>query len=270
MNSFLTLTYSDEMLPPGGTLEPKHLQSFFKKLRQQIGESARLRFFAVGEYGSRTFRPHYHAALFGYPPCFGSSAKLAGKPCTCTSCIPVANCWTDSRPGERGQSRGFHTLGTLEPASAAYVAKYATKSMEEGDKDVKHPTGCVPPFSRQSLRPGIGAGVCDDIASSLLLAGRDRISDIPGYLSHGRIRRPIGRYLRDQIRERMGITKEEATRYAYELIEKEMQDLRFLALQAPKGQKAWAFRELLVSQTEVKRQQIVTKAKIKASKRSLT
>ena len=67
----------------------------------------------------------------------------------------------------------------------------------------------------------------------------------------------------------MGITKEDATRYAYELMDAEMQDLRFLALQAPKGQKAWAFRELLVSEKEVTRQQIIAKEKIKGAKKKL-
>lgn len=266
-NSFLTLTYSDEQLPAGGTLEPKHLQLFFKKLRKAC-EPSRIRFFAVGEYGSRTLRPHYHAALFGYPSCTAPYIRT-GQQCTCGPCSGIAACWTSDVGRARGPLRGHFTLGTLEPASAAYVAKYATKSMEEGDKDVKYPDGCIPPFSRASLRPGIGAGVADDIASALLFARRETVEDIPGYLSHGKLRRPVGRYLRNKIRERIGVDKETATRVSYAKLDAEMQDMRAAALKAPPGKRSLAFRELLVSATEVKRLQIDTKAKIKKSVRKL-
>ena len=130
--------------------------------------------------------------------------------------------------------------------------------------------------SRQSLRPGLGEGVCDDIASAVLFAERIGESDerrrleyIPDYLSHGRIRRPIGRYLRGKIRERLGISKETATRSAYERIDEEMSHLREAALNAPPGQRTTAFRELLIEEEAQRRLQVETKAKIKQSVKKL-
>lgn len=42
-----------------------HLQLFFKRLRKAHGSTARsIKYYAVGEYGGRTYRPHYHIILF--------------------------------------------------------------------------------------------------------------------------------------------------------------------------------------------------------------
>lgn len=260
-NSFVTLTYNDEHLPEGGTLDKRQLQLFFKRLRKAIAPK-KIRYFAVGEYGGRFGRPHYHIALFGYPACYQPGVSRR-ESCVCPTCSRIARAWTDAK----GVSLGFISVGTLEPASAAYVAKYATKSMEEGDKDVKVDAGRTLPFSCQSLKPGIGERYTDDIVAGLISSGRTNIEDIPSYLSHGKIRRPIGRYLRNRIRERLGISKDDATRYAYKKLDEEMRPLREGALNAPPGTRTWAFRELLVDKTEVKRQQIRTKQKIKANRK---
>ena len=65
--AFITLTYNDEnMLWCGdyGTLQKKDLQDWLKRLRRQI-EPLKIRYYAVGEYGTNTMRPHYHVLLFG-------------------------------------------------------------------------------------------------------------------------------------------------------------------------------------------------------------
>lgn len=68
---FITLTYDTKHVPiqPSGymSLDKRDLQLFFKRLRKahyvrQLSGS--LRYYAVGEYGSHTMRPHYHMALF--------------------------------------------------------------------------------------------------------------------------------------------------------------------------------------------------------------
>lgn len=72
--SFLTLTYDDLHLPRNelgvNVLCKKHLQDFLKRLRinfERQGYNNKIRYFAVGEYGSQTLRPHYHLILFNYP-----------------------------------------------------------------------------------------------------------------------------------------------------------------------------------------------------------
>lgn len=59
---FVTLTYNNTNLPINGTLSKRHLQLFFKKLRKR-GHS--IKYFAAGEYGPTTGRPHYHLIILG-------------------------------------------------------------------------------------------------------------------------------------------------------------------------------------------------------------
>lgn len=61
---FITLTYSDEYLPPNSSLRKTDLQKFFKRLRKNL-LGRKIKYYACGEYGSRTNRPHYHAIIFG-------------------------------------------------------------------------------------------------------------------------------------------------------------------------------------------------------------
>lgn len=62
--SFITLTYDDDHYPEGGKIVKKDLQCFFKKLRKKL-DPYRIKYFACGEYGENTLRPHYHIIIFG-------------------------------------------------------------------------------------------------------------------------------------------------------------------------------------------------------------
>lgn len=61
--AFITLTYSPKFVPDTGVSKP-HFQKFMKRLRKKSGK--KLRYYAVGEYGTKTNRPHYHAIIFNY------------------------------------------------------------------------------------------------------------------------------------------------------------------------------------------------------------
>ena len=58
-NCFMTLTYDDKHLPSDGSLDPKHLTDFIKRLRFHYRDRS-IRYFACGEYGDDSWRPHYH------------------------------------------------------------------------------------------------------------------------------------------------------------------------------------------------------------------
>jgi len=63
---FLTLTYDDTTVPIGDdcySLSKRDLQLFTKRLRKENG--SKLRYYSVGEYGTKTQRPHYHSIMFG-------------------------------------------------------------------------------------------------------------------------------------------------------------------------------------------------------------
>lgn len=59
---FLTLTYSEESIPADGKLCKPHLQKYFKRLAHYED----IKYYAIGEYGTNTLRPHYHAVVFFY------------------------------------------------------------------------------------------------------------------------------------------------------------------------------------------------------------
>lgn len=79
---FCTLTYSDETLPEDGKLKKRDLQLFLKRLRTEQDRSIErvlkadkmalkwpsIKYYACGEYGTKTKRPHYHAIIFNIHP----------------------------------------------------------------------------------------------------------------------------------------------------------------------------------------------------------
>lgn len=134
--AFTTLTYSDDHLPV--TLEKRHLQLFMKRLRKQL--DGKLRFFASGEYGESTNRPHYHAIIYGISH-------------TDHSCI------------DRAWGMGQTKTAEATPAAIAYTAGYCAKKIgyrnEQDHERIDPETGEVwrwqPPFIQMSRKPGIGA-----------------------------------------------------------------------------------------------------------------
>lgn len=65
---FLTITYDNKHIPISSgflpTLCKSDLQLFFKRLRKAHPKEERIKYYAVGEYGTKTARPHYHCVLF--------------------------------------------------------------------------------------------------------------------------------------------------------------------------------------------------------------
>lgn len=69
---FITLTYADGTVPLNKetgkeTLFKRDLQLFIKRLRKEI-EPTKIKYFACGEYGKKTMRPHYHIIILGWQP----------------------------------------------------------------------------------------------------------------------------------------------------------------------------------------------------------
>lgn len=182
-SAFVTLTYSPDDLPKGGTLVLKDLQLWLKRLRRAVAPR-KLRFFAVGEYGDTSFRPHYHAAIFG----LNREEDQV-----------VSSTW----------GKGSVFLGDLTSDSAAYICGYVTKKMTS--KEDKRLCGKLPEFARMSLRPGIGADAMAVVAKSLMslshpcsVMNTNLNGDVPTVLSHGKSKYSLGRYLRRRLRLELG------------------------------------------------------------------
>jgi len=224
-NSFLTLTYDDDHLPSDGSVDPRELTLFMKRLRFAY-EPDRLRFYGVGEYGEQDGRPHYHVAVFGMRACERINTQVhrrfgSGGIC-CDVCTRVRDLW----------AQGFAFVGQLEPRSAAYVAGYVTKKIGGIGLNGGHP-----PFARMSNRPGIGCMFMDEVASTLLEVEFDGC-DVPYRLRQCSIGKklPLGKYLRRQLRKRIG-RDEKAPEEAFAEYEKKMQLVRAAARARPKGVK---------------------------------
>ena len=147
-NCFITLTYNDDNIvwsPVTGeqTLFKKHLQDFLKRLRRRI-EPCKVRFFACGEYGDTTHRPHYHAILFGYD----FPDKVLYK-----QSLDGFNYWTSEFLNEVW-GHGYCTVCNVSFETCAYVARYVMKKAN-GELAKDKYEGIQPEFVNMSRRPGI-------------------------------------------------------------------------------------------------------------------
>jgi hypothetical protein len=205
-NSFVTLTYSPEYLPEGGTLVPEHVTKFLKRLRKAYGQS-RIRYYCVGEYGDNTWRPHYHLALFG-------AGVDAGN--------LIQSKWT----------YGHTHIGELNYKTAQYVAGYVTKKMT--GKDDPRLNGRHPEYAVMSRRPGIGMAAVKDINATLNTKhGKkviDSFSDVPTILKHGKKSWPLGRYMVEKLRDAQGWEKSQLLGRQFPQEIQEAKDSKMLSL----------------------------------------
>lgn len=158
-SSFITLTYSDEHLPPDYSINVRDLQLFMKRLRK-ARSGQKLRFFACGEYGEQGYRPHYHLIMFGYMPDDITPWRKTPSGYVTYRSVELEKVWPF----------GHVELGSFSRESAGYVARYCLKKVNgKGAEDhytrVHPQTGEVirvqPEFIVMSRRPGIGAAWWD-------------------------------------------------------------------------------------------------------------
>lgn len=189
-STFVTLTYSPEELPEDMSLDPSHTLNFIKKLRKRL-HPRKIRYFLVGEYGEETQRPHYHLAIFNTYP-------------------------QDQEDIEQAWNKGHVMVGTLTHDSAQYIAGYVTKKLTQPDNEKNYEWreqhdmllgNRFPEYARMSNRPGIGAHSMETVKDIMetdygcdLMA---ELGDVPQGLHYGKKQRPLGRYLRSKIREKM-------------------------------------------------------------------
>jgi len=212
-SSFVTLTYAGHS-PTGSQLIPRHYVQWLKRLRKSTG--GKFRYFVVGEYGDENQRAHFHAALFGYPPCPYGNYKFC----------PFSYCKV-CRTMEKNWGHGSVAVGELARESAAYIAGYVTKKMTLVDDPRLQ--GRHPEFAQMSRKPGIGALAVPSIVDTLTTDGGcesiRRAGDVPLSLQHGRKSMPLGRYLRSKIRTTLGASSEEIAKAQMQKFAQEMREL---------------------------------------------
>lgn len=160
--AFLTLTYADPHLsfinPETGeclvrsTLMPKELSDFIKRLRRHHTyhypdrykksksnpEPTRLRYFAIGEYGTQKQRPHYHIIIYNIH----------------SDLLQVDEKFHDMRINHKLLkiwNRGYVDVGTVTSGSIAYCAEFHMLPNDRFQED-----GRYKEYATMSRRPYLG------------------------------------------------------------------------------------------------------------------
>lgn len=181
-NCYLTLTYDDEHVPWSKetgeqTLRKSDLQDFMKRLRYYL-HPLKVRFFACGEYGDETHRPHYHIILFGYDFSDKYFYKFSKDGFPYYISPTLTSIW----------GKGHCSVAAVSFESCAYVARYVTKKLT-GEAGEKAYEGIQPEFINMSRRPGIGKDWYDQYKNDIypydeaILQGNNgtRVLRVPRY-----------------------------------------------------------------------------------------
>lgn len=169
---FVTLTYDEMHLPKTfyadedgvkqelGNLVKRDFQLFMKRLRKKYAAryDNKLRFFACGEYGSHTFRPHYHAIIFGLQLDDLVYYKRSGNDDIYYNSEFLQSCWRD----EHGFDIGYAVVAPANWSTCAYVARYITKKLTGPEGKFYSEHNLEPEFSLMSRKPGIARWYYDD------------------------------------------------------------------------------------------------------------
>lgn len=167
---FVTLTYNDDHVPVTDdgllSLDKRDVQLFMKRFRKSI--SQKIKYFAVGEYGTNFGRPHYHLLIFHYD----ENEKIVKQ--------KIQAAWS-----ENYNAIGTVDLGSLSDRSINYVAKYVINNTENY-------AGVVRPFLLCSK--GIGINYVSKCSGY-------HLDDLRRcyYVDVGGIRRRLPRYYRQKI-----------------------------------------------------------------------
>ena len=155
--AFVTLTYSDDQLPADGGLWKRDLQLFIKRMRKDFGEK-RIKYFAAGEYGETTMRPHYHLIMFGVSP------------------------YKDREVIESEWDLGFVYTGNVSYHSCRYVAQYCQKKLG-GEMGRRLYGDRQPPFQLQSKGLGLDWAMenKDRLVGTLCVSDKGKKFGVPRY-----------------------------------------------------------------------------------------
>lgn len=157
---FVTLTYDRKNLKKVDyELSKRDLQLYIKRVRK-LQPDRKIRYYAVGEYGTQTGRPHYHLLIFN------SDEKI------------IRSSWSDD-----GRSKGIVHVGKVSSASVRYCLKYMVQPIDKKKK----------PFSLMSRGYGLGAHYLTDEMVEWHRSGDKNYIQVNGIIGR------LPRYYKDKI-----------------------------------------------------------------------
>lgn len=175
---FVTLTYANpylRFLSGKPQLIKSDLQKYFKRVRKA---GHKFRYYAVGEYGSQTYRPHYHVLIFGTVPEHA-----------------LRQAW----------DKGIVHVGNVTLKSVVYCAKYVINSKNEYMK-----VGRTPPFAVMSKRhPSGKVGIPGGIGYQYLTQAMKEWhkSDRKNYMVVDGSKRHLPRYYKEKMFSKIDLVR---------------------------------------------------------------
>ena len=146
---FVTLTYNNKHLPDCGIFK-EEIQLFMKRLRiklDRLNIKHNLRYFACGEYGTKSARPHYHMIIWNFP--YFETAHRRLSIIESAWSVPTGQYAKNGSPIT--DQLGFCYCVPCESGAISYVMKYMRK-------EPTVPYGKNPTFFLSSRKNGgIGA-----------------------------------------------------------------------------------------------------------------
>lgn len=179
-STFYSCSYDDDNIPINDNGQPVlskvHHQLFMKRLRKKYGK---ISYYMCGEYGDKTFRPHYHYMLFGIH--HGQRPVLD-------------RCW---------KYGSINTASSFSAKRAAYITGYVAKKMNKPEDE--RLCGRTPEFNSMSLKPALGLKYVMRLAKNLRLK-YPNITPMPIHeLHYGKKSLPLGSYLSAKLNEALGV-----------------------------------------------------------------
>lgn len=180
-NYFVTLTYDNDNIPyneyvdddgvikQSMTLKKRDIQLFMKRLRKAHGKR-KIRFFAAGEYGSKTARPHYHLILFGL---FLEDLRLYRKTELGFN-LYNSNWLSEIWP------YGHVVIADVTWETCAYTARYILKKQTGDAAKVYEEYNMQQEFTTMSRKPGIARDFYEKNKQDYLLNREVNISTPKG------------------------------------------------------------------------------------------
>lgn len=165
-NCFITLTYDEDHVPYSMycdlssrrervslTLNKRDLQLFWKRLRKEFPDQ-KIRYYACGEYGDESARPHYHAIVFGFmPDDLIPASKFDDK---FVDKSELGYDYYISPTLNKIWQKGHVMVANASWETAAYTARYVMKKLKGLQKSFYDRNCIVPEFVTMSRKPGIG------------------------------------------------------------------------------------------------------------------
>lgn len=159
---FVTLTYDEDHAPvhwysdpatgeafSSLSLEPRDVELFLKRLRKKFKDD-KIRYYIAGEYGETTFRPHYHAIIFGLHLSDLVPYKRSTQGFQYFTSESLTRVWSVKESKGSYAPLGYAVVAPVTWETCAYTARYVTKKLTGPQAEFYKLHNLEPEFARMS------------------------------------------------------------------------------------------------------------------------